>query len=137
MRLDQQNGMAHAHPGMHRRRDPFPIGGPARVIEVMEVGAVLVWLDFAGGQIAKAHSFGVIINDIELRIFLWQEADDLAVGAPKLLARVVNQFLAILPVAVHDTETANSLTPFALVNGKRDVAAVGRSLGVVLVLLGG
>src|SRR6266571_8009226 len=98
---------------MHRRRDPLPIRGPARVKEMKEVGAVLMWFDLAGGQIIKAHSFGVIINDVELRIFLRQEADDFAVRAPKLLARMIHKFLSVLPVDVHDIETANGFAPFA------------------------
>src|SRR3989442_12533401 len=120
MRLDQENGMPYPHPSMHGRRDPFPIRGPARVIEMKEVGSVLMWFDLAGGQIIKAHSFGVIIHDVELRIFLRQETNDFAVRTPKLLAHMVSQFLAILPVDVHDIETANGFAPFALVKGKRD-----------------
>src|SRR3989442_13662745 len=118
MRLDQENGMPYPHPSMHGRRDPFPIRGPARVIEMKEVGAVLMWFDLAGGQIIKAHSFGVIVSDVELRILLWQEADDFAVRAPKLRACMIDQFLAMPSIAVPDTETGNGFSPFGLVHGK-------------------
>src|SRR4051812_31513335 len=40
LRLDRENGMFEAHPGVDGRHNPFPVWGEARVIEMEKICAV-------------------------------------------------------------------------------------------------
>ena len=103
---------------------------------MMEVGAVGVRLDLAGGQAIKTHAFGIIVNDIKFWKFLGQKADGLAVRAPEGLARGIGKLAAVSAVDVHDPETAHGVAAFAGIDGEAELRAVRRDLGVMFVNVG-
>ena len=80
--LDQQVGVAVPHAGVNGGDDPFAVWRVADVVKVMQPLGVDVLACVAARQMMKANALGVIICDVELRIFLRQEGDGLAVGRP-------------------------------------------------------
>jgi len=137
MRFDQQYAMIDAHARVDCRNDPLPVTRPARVVQMMQVRRIDVWLDFAGRQIVKVHSAGVEIHHVEFRKLLRQKADDLAIGTPERLTRMIDQLLAMAAIDIHDIKTADRISALAFINGKADFAPVGGNLRVMLVLLRG
>jgi hypothetical protein len=114
-----------AHPGMHRGHDPFAIRRKAWVVEVVKVGAVGMGLDPARGQVIEAHAFRVIVDHVELGIFLRQEADGFAVRSPEWFARMVHKLLSIPAVNFHDIKAPHGVAALALIHRKANLRAVG------------
>ena len=71
MRRDEQDPVVNTHAGVHGRHDPLAIRSETSVVEMVQIGAVRMWFDFARAQVVEAHPFRVVIEDVELWILLW------------------------------------------------------------------
>ena len=128
--------MAVPHAGVNRGDDPFAVGRVADVVKVMQRLGVDVLACVAARQMMKANALGVIICHVELRIFLRQEGDGLAVGRPALLACAVGHFFAAGAVGVHRPKTANRGAALAGIDEETYLRAVRRRLWIQLVDVG-
>src|SRR4029450_7979459 len=91
--------------------------------------------DVASVEIVETHPFGVIIDDIELWIFLRQEPDGFAVRPPEWFPRGVNQLFPVFAIHVHHAETADGVPAFSFIERKAYLCSIGRYLRIMLMLL--
>src|ERR1035437_8106913 len=116
--------MVKAHAGMHSRNDPLAACSPARVVKVVQVGAVDVGLDLAAGHLKESHSLGTEIDHVELGELLGQKADNLAIRAPERLPRILRYLLSVLPVDTHHIDAADRIPAFAHVGHETHLRAI-------------
>src|SRR5436190_22836712 len=88
--------------------------------------------NFASGQIIKIHPLGVVVDHVELGIFLGQIPNSSAVWTPEGFTRMVSQFFAAPAIGIHDPQTADCLTPLPFVSHKTDLFSVVRHLWIML-----
>ena len=124
--------MAQPHASMHRRRYPLPVGREARVVKMMQRRAVGMGRDFPRGQLVKVHAVSVKINHVELRVFLGQVTDPLAVWTPKRFTCKIAQLSPMAAIGIHDPETTHCLAAFPFIGHKADVLSVRRYLRIML-----
>ena len=106
---------------MNRGNDPLVVGGKPGVVEMEKVGGINVRGDFTGGEVKKAHPFGVEVHHVELGIFLGKKADHFAVMAPKGFPSMIGQLPAMTAINIHHPETAHGFAAFALVHGEANL----------------
>ena len=94
--------------------------------------AVRMRRDLPRGQLVKVHAVSGKINHVELRVFLGQVADPLAVWTPKRFTRMIGQPSPMAAIGVHDPETTDCIAAFPFIGHKADVLSVRRYLRIML-----